>query len=155
MADALLFGRTQSAVQTPFDNSTNGFTSTEVQSAIEEAKNTAPGFSNRYVTIAGYGGQGKDHYMEFFKGLDSNNNPFLIAEASMIVAFTFINNIAIPSGTMELYVNGVLKNSLILTSLTHIVTGLSIPLVSGDKISIHQAGGSTQNPMCMTSIKTV
>lgn len=34
----------QVAESVPFDNSSNGFTSEEVQSAIEEAKNTAEGF---------------------------------------------------------------------------------------------------------------
>jgi len=32
----IIFGRTQSAKQTPFDNSTNGFTAEDVQAAIEE-----------------------------------------------------------------------------------------------------------------------
>ncbi len=36
MGEPVIFGRTQQAIQTPFDNSTNGFTATEVQSAIEE-----------------------------------------------------------------------------------------------------------------------
>jgi len=36
-ADVLLFGRTQSAAQTPFDKTTNGFTATDVQGAIEES----------------------------------------------------------------------------------------------------------------------
>lgn len=43
-------GKNQSASQTPFDNSTNGFTATETQAAIEEVKNNAaisasPGFT--------------------------------------------------------------------------------------------------------------
>lgn len=37
MGDAILFGRTQSAAETPFDNSSNGFESDNVQDAIEEA----------------------------------------------------------------------------------------------------------------------
>ena len=37
MGDPLLFGKTQNAAQTPFDNTSNGFTSTDTQSAIEES----------------------------------------------------------------------------------------------------------------------
>jgi len=36
MADPIVFGRTQSAAGTPFDNSSNGFTAVNVQAAIEE-----------------------------------------------------------------------------------------------------------------------
>lgn len=44
------FGRTQDAEQVPFDNSTNGFTSEDVQAAIEEVNNNvavsaSPGFT--------------------------------------------------------------------------------------------------------------
>ncbi len=35
--DIVLFGRTQTAEQTPFDNSDNSFEATNVQDAIEEA----------------------------------------------------------------------------------------------------------------------
>lgn len=40
----VLFQSTPVARQIPFDSATNGFTSTEVQSAIEEAKQNAEGF---------------------------------------------------------------------------------------------------------------
>lgn len=36
--DIILFGRTQNAEQTPFDNADNGFASDNVQDAIEEAR---------------------------------------------------------------------------------------------------------------------
>lgn len=36
--------KSQIALSVPFDNSTNGFTSTDVQAAIEEAKQNAEGF---------------------------------------------------------------------------------------------------------------
>jgi hypothetical protein len=35
---------------TPFDNSTNGFTATQAQAAIEEARDTAPGFARASIT---------------------------------------------------------------------------------------------------------
>lgn len=37
-SDLLIFGRTQNATQVPFDNSTNGFVSDNVQDAIEEGE---------------------------------------------------------------------------------------------------------------------
>ena len=40
MSKPIIFGRTQNAEQTPFDNSTNGFSATDVQAAIEEAQNS-------------------------------------------------------------------------------------------------------------------
>jgi hypothetical protein len=43
------------AVSVPFDNSTNGFTSTNVQTAIEEAKTASSGFDeNKILTSAAY-----------------------------------------------------------------------------------------------------
>lgn len=51
----VLFDRVQRASTVPFDNSTNGFTATEVQSAIEEAKTTATGLP-RFNVRGAYNG---------------------------------------------------------------------------------------------------
>jgi len=39
MGDLIAFSKTQNAESTPFDNSINGFTAEEVQTALEEVKN--------------------------------------------------------------------------------------------------------------------
>ena len=75
-AAVILFGRTQEAINTPFDNSTNGFTSTEVQSAIEEAVVIAVS-NDRFPIFFEYGGNANNgRYLEIFPGIDSQEAPF-------------------------------------------------------------------------------
>jgi hypothetical protein len=78
MADAILFGRTQNAFQTPFESQPerlNGYTSKTVQEAIEET--LALAISNdRFVTFPYYNGNANTgRWLEFFPGISSDIAP--------------------------------------------------------------------------------
>lgn len=49
--------------ETPFDNSTNGFTSTNAQDAIEEAKNSAQGFPRSGIRVTANGTLGNNDWL--------------------------------------------------------------------------------------------
>ena len=65
------------ASENTFNNVTNGFTATNVQAAIEEAKSTAVG-KVRFSAVCGYGGQAKGQHLEFFKGIGCDTSPYVV-----------------------------------------------------------------------------
>ena len=138
------------AVENTFNNSTNGFTATNVQAAIEESKSTAEGKA-RFVVICGYGGQGKGQYFEFFKGLDSNQNPFIVSKASNIkeVSMSFS---ATPTGTIKFYKNGVAIYTFTVSAVTHTFTELTFSFAVGDKFSVLGENTSSTLPNPEVSI---
>lgn len=54
---------TQVATSTPFDNATNGFTATDAQAAIEEAKLSAQGFPRAGIRATSNGGQSNGEWL--------------------------------------------------------------------------------------------
>lgn len=134
-----------------FDNSTNGFTASNVQTAIEEARNTAQG-KVRFAIPFGYGGQGKGQWFEIFKGLASNSNPFVSPFTSTVkefsCSFTSGSN---PSGTVGLYKNASLAYSFTINNEIKYFTGLSISVSAGDKISVlgENSSSTLSGPLCI------
>jgi len=138
----------------PFDNANNTFQSTNVQDAIEEAKNTATGKA-RYIVSCGYGGQGKGKYFEFFKGLSSDLAPFVVAKNSTIEEIT-VTVSATPTGTILFYKNASLIKTITLSGLTYVETGINISFSSGDKLSVaadNLSGTSISNTIVFTSFR--
>lgn len=85
MSDVILFGRTQSALQTPFASDPdriNGYTSKDVQSAIEET--LALAISNdRFVVLPSYKGNANvGRYLEIWPGIDSLTGPLSVGVAA-------------------------------------------------------------------------
>lgn len=94
----ILFGRTQRAVDTPFDNTTNGFLSTNVQDAMTEVQAII-----RYAIQASYGGNANaGTYLEIFPGEDSNAAPLYIPDAASIVAVAIQAN-SNSTGAIRIY----------------------------------------------------
>jgi hypothetical protein len=93
---AIIFGRTQLAVQTPFEPNRNpqwggnagpsGLVSIEAQSAIEEAKYTAPGTASRFLLNLTYQGGAANHWLQLDNAIGTDENPFIIAEPSTLRA---------------------------------------------------------------------
>lgn len=149
----LLFGRTQDALGTPFEPNRNpqfngnpgpsGLSSLETQSAIEEARATAPGTKSRYVSTCGYGGQAKGKFLEFTSGSPGDNSPFVIPEISIIksVSCSFRSG-SIPIGTFVLYKNGVAVQTFTMTTRFFSLSGLSISLIPGDYLYVMGDNGS-------------
>ncbi len=71
------FDSTQVASSTPFDNSTNGITATNTQTAIEEVNNKIINTSKAFTFAQYNGSAGAGRYLEFFSGIDSSVAPKL------------------------------------------------------------------------------
>lgn len=139
----------------PFDNSTNGFTSTETQSAVEEAKQLAAN-SSRGPTICGFDGNGSTgRWLEFFANNPSNNNPFIIAENNELIAVSICASTN-STGTVSIFKNGVSIQTISLSaSRKNAVTGLTHSLVSLDELSLQVTSGSITRPTVFMFIRTI
>lgn len=154
-----LFGRTQSAIQTPFEPNRNpqyggaagpsGINSVETQSAIEEAKNTAPGTAARYTAGFAYQGGASNHWLDNH-GLPSNTNPFIIAETSTLKAISVVvQNNKPTNATFTIYKNAISLTTITLTNqYKQYVSGLAFALVAGDELSVFAIqNGGAPNPL--------
>jgi hypothetical protein len=143
--------RTQVAKSTPFDNATNSFTSTEVQSAIEEAKATAQGKA-RFAIQCGFDGTASTgRWLEFSANSPSDGTPFTAPRALYLreTSLTAANN---ATTTITIYKN--IKTTPV--SITTIslsgsssasVTGLSISLPQNETVGVKVTSGSSSKPM--------
>ena len=157
-AAVVLFGRTQQAIQTPFEPARNPdfngglspFTSTDVQNAIEEAYHKAPGTASRYAVIAGKKGASDNKWIEFFKDIPSNEGPFILAETSTLKALS-VSWKKTTTAQCDIYKNGTVTIVATLTTtaaLKAVSTGLSVSFASLDEIRVFcfQLGGSPNSP---------
>jgi len=163
----VLFGRTQEAIDTPFEAGRNPgfgglpqlFTSTDVQNAIEESLARAVS-NDRYPIQADWGGNANPgRYLEIFPGINSLEAPLVIPENSIYVAvslgsvndagdFTlgFFNppNAATPFRSVTM-LDGVNRT---------LVTGLSDPLLAADEIGVKVVSGNRNKPFVRFWIQT-
>ena len=139
----------------PFDNTTNGFTSTEAQSAIEEAKSVAASAS-RGPTLCGFDGSaGTGRWLEFYSNNPSNGNPFIIAEPAELVAVS-ISASANSTGTVTIFKNGVSLQTISLSaSRKNRVKNLLHSLTDLDEISVQVTSGSVTRPVVYMFIRTL
>jgi hypothetical protein len=148
--------QTQVARSTPFDNSTNGFISTEVQSAIEEVKLTA-GLSSRGPTIAGFDGNGAvGRWLEFYQNCPSNTNPFIIAEPAQLEALSIVTSSATATATIRVFKNGVaLQDISLAAQKKNRIKGLTWNLTDLDELSVQIVSGSITRPMVYLFVRTL
>ena len=141
-----LFKAIQRAIQTPFNNALNGFTAVECQSAIEEARDTAPGLASRYVAQCGKEANSQSGvWLQFFRGNPSNTSPFIFNEDSEIKGLS----VSVRNNTtcdFDLYINGALIYTLSLSSSKVAkVKGLSLLVNEDDEMSIQLTGGGARD----------
>jgi hypothetical protein len=142
---------TQVAKSVPFDNATNGFTSDEVQSAIEEARNTAEGKA-RYCVNAGFDGTASTgRYLEYNSNVDSNLSGFIVPRASVLkeLSLAAVSN---ATTTITIYTwNGTTETAITSISLSGTrksnVTGLNISLAALAEIRVKTTSGSCARPI--------
>lgn len=79
------FNINQVARTTPFDNSTNGFTSITTQGAIEEVYNIASTSSRAFTFCQFNGNANAGRYVEFFSGIASNEAPLRVINALQVL----------------------------------------------------------------------
>ena len=143
----------QVASSTPFDNETNGFVAEETQAAIEEVKNDAG--SARMAVNFGYDGNANNNtWLQTFKGVSSNNSPFVVAEegtlTSLSVSFRVNSTV-----TFSVYVNGGVTDTITVTADNRgILAGLSTALVVSDEVAIRITSGSCRDVSFWIKIKT-
>lgn len=143
------------AESVPFDNSTNGFISEEVQSAIEEAYNLGAATS-RGPTICGFDGNASSgRYLEFFANNPSNNNPFIVAENNRLTAVS-VSSSSNSTGTITIFKNGVSVQTISLSaSRKNAISGLSVDFAALDEISASVTSGNISRPTLFMFIRTL
>lgn len=141
---------------TPFDNTSNGFTATDAQTAIEEAKLTAANAS-RGPTVAGFDGNASTgRWLEFYSNNPSDSNPFIVAENSQLIAVSIVTGAATATGTAAIKRNGTTIQSISLTAQKkNAVDSLALNLVPLDELSIQISSGSISRPTVYMFIRTL
>lgn len=145
----IVFGRTQLAQNTPFDNATNGFTATDVQAAIEETLLDAIN-NDRYPIQANYNGNANiGRYLEVFPGEDSLAAPLLSPSNSKIVQIT-IQAVAVSTGSIEIYnitTATVLYTASFSGAAKQTFNNLSIAgIAAGNELGFRVSGASINKP---------
>ena len=160
----MIFGRTQIAVQTPFEPNRNPqwngnvgpslITSVETQSAIEEVR--AAAFANdRYTIIASYGGNANTgRYLEIFPSIDSLVGPLIFNTSTKLVGFS-LGSTAASTGTVSVYLTTDLVTPVYSASLvaaTRFNSGVISfgPWAASQEIALKVSAGSINKPfVCM------
>lgn len=139
------FDRTQMAITTPFDNSTNGFTSVEVQSAIEEAKNTAEGKA-RYVVNYGFDGTASSgRWLETITNVASNLSGYVVAKPAYLKELSLACSSS-TTVTIGLYRNASQIATIVMTSQKIDYEDENVSLSQGDELSAKVESGSCSKP---------
>lgn len=154
-----VFGRTQQAIQTPFEPNRNPdynggvspFISVEAQVAIEEAYYRAIQFAEtvaRFLLIAGFDGNGSTgRWLEIGDNSASNLIPFVWPRAGFISELSFRTN-GVSTCTATIFKNGVSTGQTISTvaAAQATITGLTLAFAAGDTLSIQITAGSANRP---------
>lgn len=143
-----LYDATPVAGEIPFDNATNGFTSDNVQNAIEEiGASASPGFS-----WGRSGGLFASTWLQVDGGVPSNSAGRYVAINSPVVALFFCSSDTVSTFTLTLYSHD--GNAVNLTSLgtLTITAGLggdtgaiSWPTAKGKQLAVRLTSGSANN----------
>lgn len=138
----------------PFDNSTNGFAATEVQSAIEEVSASSFAASKAF-TFASYNGNANSgRYLEFFNGIDSSVAPIRVIGALNVVTIV-ARSTSTSTCTIEYYdiapVTPTLLYTQTFTAASEVVSigSTSVPLFTvpaNGKLAIKIGSGSITKP---------
>lgn len=150
----VIFNITPVSRQVPFDNSTNGFVSSNAQEAIEEAVSLG-GEASRGGFVCSFDGNATvGRWLEFSANNPSNTVPLIIAEPGRIRAIS-LASAANSTCTVSLFKNGLSIETLTLSNsrknnkknLNHGVTDL-------DEISVQVTSGSVSRPSFYLFIQT-
>lgn len=155
----IIFGKTQSALDTPFEpirnpdfrGGTSPLTSTEAQSAIEEAYYDAVAASasvSRFCLPCAFDGNAAvGRWLAFTQNNASNLSPFNPPRAGAFNELSLTTN-GNSTMTATIFKNGVTTGITISTvaSARAGVTGLNLTFISTDLISVQVTAGSSARP---------
>lgn len=122
-----------------FDNSSNGFTSTNAQNAIEESKNTAVGKARFTITTTFNSTVGNNNWLGYNELLPGNVTPIRIPVSCTLKEITFSWSGASVDGRYDLYKNGTAGGNIVYQTPNIVnqanginITGLNLSFVNGD-----------------------
>lgn len=130
--------------------SATGFSSDNLQSAVEESAST--GGQSRYVVACGYESTVQDgRYLEFHRGNPSNLDPYVAPEPVLVISLSFTIPAVKTTVTLSIYKNGVLADTVVLSSAKKASKVFTPPisLATDDEISIAKTAGD--NPASITA----
>ena len=156
------------AADVTFDNSSNGFVSTNVQAAIEEVNTNLTSLGRFTVTTTFNGTVGNNNWLGYSELIPGNKTPIRLAVKCRLkeIAFSYSNTnlLGIPTGSNQidgnflLYKNGLTNPDNVVTTVNFssqaggkIVTDLSIDFVSGDWM-VGQWQDTGNNPSDMSIV---
>lgn len=123
-----------------FDNTSNGFTANESQSAIEEAQATAEGKARYTIILTHNGTVGGGTFFGYTELIPGNNSPIIIPKNSLMEELTFTNNKTGADYTIELRKNSTTATPFHTISKTNtqyfIEDGINESFSAGDRIYI-------------------
>lgn len=139
--------QSQVARGTPFDNSTNGYVSTNVQDAILESLSTSIERA-RFTMLCAYNATANTgRWLEWFQSVASDTNPFVYPRASVIkeLSLSVQNN---ATATVRLFKNGIqVQNISLASSKAATLTNLTLPFAALDELSMQVVSGSCSKPV--------
>ena len=128
------------AKSVPFDNSTNSFSSTDTQAAIEEAK-TVAALSGSALNFGYQGNANTGRYLEVVSNNPTSGTPFIVAGNLTVTRFS-VSVDSSTTGTVTLYKNGVALDSISLTSQKkNTKLNLNYSLLDMDELSAKVTSG--------------
>lgn len=140
----------QVAKSVPFDNATNSFTSTEVQSALEELHTLilATQANNRiYAKFSHDGNSSSGRWLAHGPNIPSNETSYVVAETCKLRTVTMAAA-ASATTTATIYKNGVSAQTISLAAQTvNRVASLNISFAVNDLVSVKITSGSTSKPI--------
>lgn len=142
----------QVAVNTPFDNSSNGFVADNTQTAIEEVKSLVTE-SSKAFTFAFYNGNANaQRWLEFFPGIASDEAPIRVIGAlsvRAIVARTVSTNATCTIGFYNVTTSTLLY-TITFSAVKEVVMSAAAPglftLPAGGSLGIKVDTGSISKP---------
>lgn len=140
----------------PFDNATNGFTADEVQTAIEEARDTAQGKARVTMSSIMNGTVGANNWLGPNELVPGDTVPFRIPWDCELKEVTVSFPTLSVDGAIEFYVNGTTAGELVYTeTFTNVDNGKTftpnIALTAGDLLRMRWTD-SGQNPSDMATM---
>lgn len=141
---------TQVARSEPFDNSTNGFSSTNSQDAIEEARQDAVDTIRIPHILAYNGTAGSGKWLERFASISSNDGPIVLPETRVMVLATLTAQ-GNATGTVTIYKDprgtpiSIGTISLSNSKSTH--EDFSVELPIGTEVAAKVTSGSFSSPV--------
>lgn len=142
----MTFFKSPVAATVPYDNTVSGFSSENVQDAIEEAQ--AGVAVSRYTIYASTNANANSvRFLEFVPGLTSDSNPFIVPKNCLVKDLTLVAG-SNSTGTVSILKNNVSVETISL-SASRIATkiNLSVSFLALDEMSVTVSSGSISKPL--------